>query len=316
MAYSLDRFGLPHSRPSARYLSARCLSARCFMLLGSITVALSLGACGGVSGSDGTGGTGGNGEPATGGTGNGAAPMTGGSGAGSSTGGEATGGVGAENGTGGHGETGGNGGGSSESCTTDDDCVAVWPTSSPCYSPGCSQPTAALKDTADRDPCLIPWTETTSPEIPAGCAYPDDVICTTECAVPPECASAHCNEGQCIIDMGFSSEECATDGTDDCSTLESAFSTALAEARACLAGGTTASTECDAGDSIQDLCGCPQAVNSEATAAQAAAELARSAYEEQCEAPDECQSIDCAPAGESGTCKLTTHPSGVCVFEE
>ena len=287
-------------------------STLAWMALGVFGGALCAGACGGKSSTEpGSGTSTGNGETGTGSSGDGDATSGDGDGDGDTTAGDGDG-----DGTG-AGDGDGDTGGGEDSCQSDEDCVAVWTTDAPCYSAGCSLPIAASKSAAEEKLCWIPWNGSMGPEAPDGCRPNDDgVVCDASCALPPDCALPSCGEdGVCQVRFGYSQAECQSDGTAECERLQTAFSTALAAARSCLAGGVTPTHECDAGNAVSDLCGCPQAVSSEHAEALVALERARSSFEAKCETPEMCQLVDCAQDGDAGTCQLTTHPDGVCVFE-
>ncbi len=293
-----------------------------FTLLGTALVA---GACGGATsptdGDEGSSTGSSTTESSSSGSSGETSTTTGASGEGSS--GETT--TGDGDGTGGDGnatsgsESGGGSGdgdGEPESCQSDDDCVAVWETSATCYSGSCGSPVAVTVGEAASDECLVEFVPgTPGPQASNECMFMGEIACTLECAVPPTCASATCNaSGACELEMGFSVQECAEE-VDACAALEKVFQQAVGAARACLAGGITPSSECDAGESVQDLCGCPIAVSSEAALGLPTIEAARLAYLAQCDQPDFCSAVDCVQKTDSGTCELTTHPDGMCVFD-
>ncbi|MGH7270031.1 MAG: hypothetical protein ACREJ3_06330 [Polyangiaceae bacterium] len=101
-------------------------------------------------------------------------------------------------------------------CTTNNYCVAVLD-----YRNGfsCWLPSAASNTDVTQDPCLIPWqlnpsctTAAPPPVCPTTAPLPVQHSCP---AVP--CAIPSCNEGTCMVTIGFGSECPAVDaGSPDC----------------------------------------------------------------------------------------------------
>lgn len=206
-------------------------------------------------------------------------------------------------------------GDSSGICRSDDDCVAASQTNGACYAPSCSAPQAATKAEVEADPCLVAWEGTTGPQVPSGCEYEGDLACPAFCIQPPVCVRPYCSaSGSCELVVGQEPAACEVIDAS-CDELEELFDSALDEASVCLAGGTVATTECDDALTVDDLCGCPRIINNDQPLKAAAVQAARVAYQLQCEAPKICQVADCSGGTDSGTCELTEHPYGVCVFQ-
>jgi hypothetical protein len=118
----------------------------------------------------------------------------------------------------GSGGTEGDGGGDGDGsglggvCAADADCLAVGVTSDPCYSAGCSLPVAASTADAKADPCLVPWSGDSGPDVPADCRSNEPTPCTLACAVPPTCIDARCEAGMCMLSITQDGTDCKRDG--------------------------------------------------------------------------------------------------------
>ena len=97
-------------------------------------------------------------------------------------------------------------------CAADADCLAVGVTSDPCYSAGCSLPVAASTADAKADPCLVPWSGDSGPDVPADCRSNEPTPCTLACAVPPTCIDARCEAGMCMLSITQDGTDCKRDG--------------------------------------------------------------------------------------------------------
>jgi len=167
----------------------------------------------------------------------------------------------------------------------------------------------------EANPCRVEWVGPTGPAFPAGCQFQGEIACPAICAQPSACTAVSCNaHGICELKTSQDPNGCGFFGDSTCQELESIVDQSLETAQSCLAGGVQATTECDAGEYVEDLCGCPHAVSSEQQIAKADALSAVVAHQAQCPVPERCQLLDCAQAGTSGTCQLTTHPDGICIF--
>lgn len=224
----------------------------------------------------------------------------------------------------------GDGDGIEGQCERDTDCLGVWVTSAACYSGNCSGPVAASSDDVESDPCLVPWTADGAPQATEACQYDseDPVACLLACAQQPACIVPSCSDsGRCEIRLLYDQTECGSTGTggsgngtgggsnEDCSTLDATREEALDKARSCLADGVIA--ECVVPTSVSDECGCPVAVNSHNPSDIESAQAAYNKWNDSCEPPDYCQSIDCQSATNTTVCQPESMgaSTGVCAFE-
>ncbi len=217
------------------------------------------------SGGAGAGGSG-DGGSSSGGTGAGGTSSGGASTGGSSSGGASTGGSGGTPIVG--------------DCNVDSDCVAVLDAAAPCYSPGCSSPEAASEQDVSRNHCLVLWENRSNPA-PEDCASPDPGGCPELCAAEPTCVTPTCNGGTCELILGYSLEQCEIPPSD-CSTLNEKRQAALDAARAC--NPDLDNIQCNATETVEDMCGCPVIVNETQPELVKTAREAREAWAASCTA--------------------------------
>ncbi len=230
-----------------------------------------------------SGGSAAAGGTSTGGTSFGGHPSTGGS----SPGGGAVGGTGAWG-----------------ACLVNEDCVAVLNTASPCFSPYCSAPIAASQRDLARERCLVPWEERGG-ELPPNCGSEGELACPAVCALPPECVTPRCDAGACVLDVGYSAEECESP-VDTCAELDAIRQSTLREARGCNAELDV--VQCSGAAVIEDECGCEVLVNEAQPLLVDTARRALAAWQSHgCQPPPRCATAGCSST-EGGLCY--THDTG------
>jgi hypothetical protein len=104
--------------------------------------------------------------------------------------------------------------------------------------------------------------------------------CPAACAAPPSCVTPWCNAGKCELTLGYTPEECAP--PTDCTTLNEKRQTTLDAARAC--DPNLDNIQCDASETVEDMCGCPLIVNETQPELVQAAREAHAAWSASCTA--------------------------------
>jgi hypothetical protein len=150
----------------------------------------------------------------------------------------------------------------------------------PCYSPGCSSPVAASQQDVARNHCLVLWENRNTPP-PEDCAPTEPVGCPELCAAQPTCVTPTCNAGTCELTLGYALEECEIPPAD-CDTLNEKRQAALDAARAC--NPNLDNIQCDASETVEDMCGCPVIVNETQPDLVKSAREARQTWSAQCTA--------------------------------
>jgi hypothetical protein len=190
-------------------------------------------------------------------------------------------------------------------CTSDDDCLAVLD-----YRDGfeCWGPTAASTAAVSADPCLIPWkpnARCTTPPPPPGC-HSGPIPVQHSCFVMP-CAIPSCNEGTCMVRVGFRNECPVVDaGPPDCAALQATYVQAATAAQQC---DPTQDAAVCIGE-YPDTCGCGAAFNFSGRAGTALDCAFQAIRDAQCSFPTCGTGTRCPTVPDTGATTCAANESG------